>query len=298
MNFYDAAAVNRRRSVLLIVLFLTLLALLGYLIGLLWVGSGAFGLILAGSIGIIYALIGYYCGDRFILSASHATPVTARDDPYLINTVEGLAIAAGIPMPKVYLIKEDSPNAFATGRDPQHAIIAVTSGLRKQLNRQELEGVLAHEMSHIKNYDIRYLLLVGVLLSVTVLLADMLLRSFWWGGHRKSDSRGSGGGALIAIGLLLAILAPLIAYLIRFAVSRQREFLADASGAKLTRYPQGLANALKKIRDSTDKVVDTANRATEHLYIENPLRNEKRRLFGLFATHPDINERIRRLEVM
>lgn len=296
MNFHDEIASNARRSWLLILGFFLLVLALGYVLGVYLVGVGELGVLIAGIFAIFYALIGYYSGAKFILAASRAKPVTKKEDPYLVNTVEGLAIAAGIPTPKVYCIEEDSPNAFATGRDPKHALVAVTAGLRKKMNRQELEGVLAHELSHIKNYDIRYLLLVGVLLSVTVLLADMLFRSFWWGGRR--DSRSRGGGVIILFGVLLAILAPLIAYLIRFAVSRQREFLADASGAKLTRYPLGLANALKKIRDSHDKVVDTANRATEHLYIENPLRNEKRWLSGMFSTHPDINERIRRLEGM
>jgi len=208
-------------------------------------------------------------------------------------------MAAGIPTPRMYMIQEESPNAFATGRDPKHASITVTSGLRKSLNRQELEGVIAHEMSHIKNFDIRYMMLVTVLAGVVVLLSDFILRSFLWGGARSGDRKNGGGVflVLILLGVALAILSPIIAQIIKFAASRQREYLADADGALLTRNPQGLANALKKIRDAKDKVVDDANKATSHLFIENPLRG----LGGmnkLFSTHPDINVRIQKLESM
>jgi len=258
------------------------------------------GMSVAFSIAIVYSLIGFYAGDRMILATSHAKPVTKKDDPFLINTVEGLAIAAGIPTPQAYIIEETSINAFATGRDPKHASITVTSGARKRLSRTELEGVLAHEMSHIGNYDIRFMMLVTILVGVVALMSDAMLRSFFYGGHRggNGERRGSGNAILLLLAIVLAILAPIIAQLIRLAVSRQREFLADATGAKLTRYPPGLAAALKKIRVDHDKVVDTANKATAHLYIENPLRNVSGRMNALFATHPPIDERIRRLEGM
>jgi heat shock protein HtpX len=202
-------------------------------------------------------------------------------------------------MPKIYLIKEESANAFATGRDPKHASIAVTSGLRQKMNRQELEGVLAHEMSHIGNYDIRYMILVAMLVGVIVILSDIMLRSFLWGGGRR-DSKGNGGAIMLLIAIALAILAPIIAQLLKLSMSRKREYLADASAAKLTRNPSGLANALKKIRDDHDKVVDTANKGMAHLYIENPLRHKKKTswLDRMFSTHPPINDRINRLNAM
>jgi heat shock protein HtpX len=296
VSFWEHIAANKRRSWLLLFSFSLIIVLLGWLFGASY-GSPVGGMAVAFIISIIYSLIGFYSGDRMILKASHAKPVTKKDDPFLINTVEGLSIAAGIPMPQVYLIEETSINAFATGRDPQHASVTVTTGARKRLSRTELEGVLAHEISHIGNYDIRFMMLVVVLVGVVALFSDFMLRSFFYGGHRNSDRKG-GNAIFLLLALVLAILAPLIAELIRLAVSRQREFLADATGAKLTRYPPGLAGALKKIKTDHDKVVDTANKATAHLYIENPLRNVKGKMNALFATHPNIDERIRRLEAM
>ena len=297
-QLYDSIAHNKRNSVFIIIAFILIVGALSYFIGILF-ATPFIGLIIGLFFVIFMTLIGYYSGGSLILKMHHAKEVSKKDDPYLVNTVEGLALAAGIPMPKVYMIKEDSPNAFATGRDPKHASVTVTSGLRNIMNRQELEGVLAHEMSHIKNLDIRYMMLVTILAGVVALLSDFILRSFLWGGAR-SHQRRSGGGVLlvlILIGIALAVLSPIIAQIIKFAASRQREFLADASGALLTRNPSGLASALKKIRDAKDKVVDDANKATAHLFIENPLRG----LGGmnqLFSTHPDINQRIQRLEKM
>ncbi|MFH1510467.1 MAG: M48 family metallopeptidase, partial [Candidatus Woesearchaeota archaeon] len=231
-----------------------------------------------------------------VLSISKAKPANKQEHAYLVNTVEGLAIAAGIPTPKAYVIQEESINAFATGRDPKHASIAVTTGALRKLKRAELEGVIAHEMSHIKNYDIRIMMLVAVLVGVTVLLSDMLLRTFIYGGGR----RGKGGVTAIAIvvGLVLAALSPLIAQVIKFAISRKREYLADADGALLTRHPKGLADALKKIKNDNDQIVDAANKATAHLYIENPLRKHKGWSTGIFNTHPPIDIRIKALEAM
>ena len=204
-------------------------------------------------------------------------------------------------MPKIYLIKEESANAFATGRDPKHASIAVTTGLRGKMNRQELEGVIAHEMSHIGNYDVRYMILVAMLVGVIVILSDFMLRSFIWGGAgRRSGGKDGSNAFVILIAIALAILAPIIAQLLKMSMSRKREYLADATAVKLTRNPSGLAGALKKIRDDHDKVVDTANKGMAHLYIENPLRHKKHQswLDRMFSTHPPIDDRIKRLEGM
>lgn len=296
-QLYDAIAHNKRNSIFLILAFVLIVGLLSYFLGFFF-ANPVMGLIFGFLFILVMILIGYYSGDSLILSMHHAKEVKKADDPYLVNTIEGLALAAGLPAPKVYLIEEDSPNAFATGRDPQHASITVTSGLRKTLNRQELEGVLAHEMSHIKNFDIRYMMFVAILAGVIVLMSDFILRSFLWGGARSGERKNGGIFlVLILIGIALAILSPIIAQIIKFAASRQREYLADASGAMLTRNPQGLANALKRIRDAKDKVVDDANKATAHLFIENPLRGLGG-MNNLFSTHPDINQRIKRLEEM
>jgi heat shock protein HtpX len=296
MNVYDEIASNKRRSYLLIFFFILVVAFLGYLIGL-YYGFPYGGLIFATIIAVIMFLIQYYSGDSLILSMSKARPATRQEFPYYINTVEGLAIAAGVPMPKPYVIDEGSINAFATGRDPQHASITVTTGALKKLNREELEGVVGHEMCHIKNYDIRLMLLIAVLVGITALLSDVLLRSFIYG----KGNRDRGGGVvliLIVVGVVFAILSPLIAQLIQLAISRKREYLADADGVLLTRYPMGLANALKKIKNDDDKLVDSANKATAHLYLENPLRQHKGWLNNMFDTHPPIDERIKRLEAM
>ncbi|MBI2670659.1 zinc metalloprotease HtpX [Candidatus Woesearchaeota archaeon] len=295
---YEQVSKNKRNSYLLIFSFLVIIMVLGYILGYIF-ATATFGLLVAFIISLIMILIGYYSGDKLILAMSNAKEVTKKDDPYLVNTVEGLAIASGIPTPKVYIIQENSMNAFATGRDYKHASVTVTSGLRKNMNREELEGVIAHELSHIKNYDVRLMMLIAILVGIIALLSDFLLRSFLWS-PRQKHQRGSGGILIIAvlIGAILAILAPLIAQLIKFAVSRQREYLADADGALLNRNPHGLANALKKIKNDKDKMVDTANKATAHLYIENPLRNLGGNFNNLFSTHPPIDSRIKRLEEM
>ncbi len=300
MNIYDQISNNKRNSILLVFLFLVIIFALGWVLGYIF-ATTSLGLIIAFSISLFMILFGYYSGDKLILSMSQAKQVTKKEDPYLVNTIEGLAIAAGIPTPKIYMIKENSMNAFATGRDTKHASITLTSGLRKNLNREEIEGVIAHEMSHIKNYDIRLMMLVAILVGIIALLSDFMLRSFWWGPRtNRNDSRGSGGLLLIVvlIGFILAILAPIIAQLIKFSVSRQREYLADSSGAFLTKNPRGLANALKKIKGDKDVQVDSANKATAHLWIENPLRNIGGKINNLFSTHPPIQDRIKRLEGM
>lgn len=302
-DFYSQISANKWKSYFLFFLFSLFVIGFAYVIAQAFApGYTATVMVLAFIFAVTYGLISYYSGDKMVLAATKAKPVSKKEDPFLINTVEGLAIAAGIPMPKVYMINEDSINAFAAGRDPKHASITITSGARKKLSRQELEGVLAHEMSHIKNYDIRMMVLVAVLVGILVLMSDIMVRSFIWGGAsgRSSGDRGGGNAQIIfiVIAVVLAILAPIIAQVIKLAISRKREYLADASAAKMTRYPRGLAGALKKIRDDTDKVVDTANKGVAHLFIENPLRKKKSWLNNMFSTHPPIEDRIRVLEAM
>jgi len=295
-DMFSEVASNKRNSVFLVIIFFLLISLLGLVFGLIW-GSVYFGVIMAFIFALIYTLIVFNSGDKMILSMSGAKEVKKSEYPHLFHTVEGLAIAAGIPTPKAYVINDSALNAFATGKDPQHASITVTTGLLNKLNRQELEGVIAHEMSHIKNYDIRFMMLTVVLVGITLLLSDAILRSLWFGGGRHSDSRGGNGNLiLIAVGLILAILAPIIVQLIRLAISRRREYLADTSGAILTRYPEGLASALEKIKNDPDPLVDNANRATAHLFISTPFRKIKKS--SLWSTHPDIDDRIKRLRAM
>lgn len=288
---------NKIKSTILASLFILIIGVLGAAIGVAY-GSLSFGVVIAVLFSLIYSLIGYYKGGSMILSMSGAREVTKREFPYLFHTIEGLAIAAGIPKPKAYVIDDSALNAFATGRDPKNASITVTTGLLKKLNRQELEGVIAHEMSHIKNYDIRFMMLTVVLVGIVVLLSDFLLRSFWYGGHGDRRGKGSLGALILVIAIVLAILAPIIGNLIKLAISRKREFLADANGAILTRYPPGLAGALKKISKDPDPLVDKANKATAHLFISTPFRKTTGIVTNLFSTHPPIEERIKRLEEM
>jgi heat shock protein HtpX len=241
----------------------------------------------------------YWYSDRIVLTISRARPVDRNLEPYLVNTIEGLSIAAGLPVPKAYVIDDPAPNAFATGRDPEHAAIAVTSGLVQMMNRQELEGVIAHELSHIANRDTLIQTLAAVLAGTVTLVSEWMLRSFWWGGGRRRDSEGGAQlqAIFLVIALVLAVLAPVAAMLIQMAISRKREFLADANGALLTRYPPGLASALRKIAADPNRL-RSANKATEPLYIANPLKDYGGGLNALFNTHPPIEERIRRLEAM
>jgi heat shock protein HtpX len=301
-TFRERIAVNRRNSLILIAVFLAFVAVFGYVIGWAWIGDpvGAiFGLVLAFIVGIVTGLATYYGGDRMVLAASRAREITHDDAPVLFNVVEEMAIAAGLPMPKVYIIDDSAPNAFATGRDPEHASVAVTSGLLEKLNRDELQGVIAHEMSHVGNFDIRYAMLVGILVGTTVLISDFFLRGLWLGGGGRG--RGEGGGYLqlimVVIAIVLAILAPLFARLLQLSISRQREYLADASAVRLTRNPKGLADALQKISGDRE-VLEAANRATAHLYIVNPVKGFEKRAKGLFSTHPPIEERIQILRFM
>ncbi|MEK6935029.1 MAG: M48 family metalloprotease [Nanoarchaeota archaeon] len=294
MNIYDEISANKRNSIFLISLFFVVIILLGFIFGYIFFDP-YLGLVVALIISLVFTLISYFSGDKMILAMTHAREARKPEHTFLINTVEGLSIAAGIPTPKVYVINEDSPNAFATGRNEKHASVTVTTGLLKMMNREELEGIIAHEISHIKNYDVRFMLLVATLVGITVLISDMLLRSFFW-------SRGNRGNRantfIIIIGLILAILTPVIVQVIKFAISRKREFLADASGALLTRYPPGLANALKKIKKDKEPSIAGVNRAISHLFIADPMRFAGDKVKHWFSTHPPLEERIKRLESM
>jgi heat shock protein HtpX len=303
-TFYGQIAANKRNSVLLGLLVVAILGALGLAIGYAFTGTagGALGVtVLAVIVGLVAALASYYSGDRLVLSASGAREVNEQTAPELVNVVREMSIAANIPMPRVYVIDDSAPNAFATGRDPEHASVAATTGLLEKLDREELQGVLGHELSHVRNYDIRYSLIVGVLVGSIALLADMFLRLTFWGGvGRRSSREGGGGGGqaiVMVIALVLAILAPIAARMVQMAVSRQREYLADASSVELTRNPYGLERALATI-GADREVLEVANRATQHLYFTNPIKKWENRASGLFSTHPPIVDRINRLRAL
>lgn len=299
---YEEISRNKHNSIFLVGIFVILILILGYVIGIA-TGIGYYGLIFAVIFSLIMGLTSYYKGDKIVLALSHAKLIKKKDNPQLYNVTEEMTIAAGIPLPKIYIIDDTAPNAFATGRNPQTASIAVTTGLLQKLKRDELQGVIAHELSHIKNYDILFCTIIVVLVGVVALLCDFMRRSMFFGGVGRSrrSSRGKGGGGegiIILAALFLAIFAPIFAQIIRFAVSRQREYLADASGVQLTRYPAGLANALEKVAKDKE-VLEVANRATQHLYIVNPIKPfEKRAKNNIFSTHPPVEERVRRLRSM
>jgi heat shock protein HtpX len=298
LNIYDAVAANRWRTALLIIVFTGILTALGYVVGEVFAPGGGIAVVpLALGFSGLSATASYFAGDRLVLAQSQARELAPGEEPQLRNIVETLSIGLGITPPRIYLIDDTAPNAFATGRDPKHASIVVTRGLLDKLDRTELEGVIAHELSHVVNRDIRVMLLVTVLVGTVALLSDWMLRSFAWGGGARRGRDRGGGGIILIVAIVLAILTPIVATLIQLAVSRQREYLADASGALLTRYPPGLANALRKIAADTE-ALEVANKATASLYIANPLKDAPRALDGLFDTHPPIAERIRRLEAM
>jgi len=259
-------------------------------------GFTGIALIIAGIINFF----SYYNSDKIVMAISGAKQIQKKDNPEVFRIVENLTIASGLPMPKVYIIDDTAPNAFATGRDPKHAAIAFTSGILQKLNKLELEGVAAHELSHVGNYDTRLMTIVSILVGTVALLADLFIRITWLGGGRDRDeARGQAGAIFAVVGIVLAILSPIIATLIQLAISRKREFLADASGALLTRNPDSLADALLKI--SKDKEpLEAANKATAHLYIENPFKNPKLTggLANLFNTHPPVEERVKALRGM
>jgi len=292
---YEQISSNVWKSYGLIVFFILLIGGLGYV----FAETTGYPEILP--IAVVFAIVSsigsYYYSDRIVLGISHARPATKEEHAHLVNSVEGLAIAAGLPAPRIYVIDDSAPNAFATGRDPTRAVICVTTGLMEKLNRVELEGVIGHEMAHIKGYDIRLMTLVAVLAGTVVLLSDWLLRSMWYGRGVRSRRRAEGGPIILVVALLAAVLAPLVATLIQLAISRSREFLADAQGALLTRFPDGLADALAKISADTEPL-EAANKATAHMYIVNPLKDIRGGLNALFSTHPPADERVRRLRAM
>jgi heat shock protein HtpX len=273
---------------------------LGYVIGFAISGSPSGALVitvLAVGLGSLSGVATYFGGDKLVLTASGAKAVDETSAPQLMNVVREMAIAANVPMPAVYIIDDSAPNAFATGRDPQHASVAVTSGLLDKLDREELQGVLGHELSHVRNFDIRFTLVVAVMVGAIAILADFFLRFTFWGGGRRSNDREGGGGAqaiIFVIAIVLAILAPIIARFIQLAVSRQREYLADASSVELTRNPHGLERALAKI-SGDQEVLEVANRGTQHMYFTNPIKKFEERSSGLMSTHPPILDRINRL---
>ncbi len=298
---YGRIAANKRRTFFLFLLYAILFLGIGYFIGI-YLGEPVLGIILAVIIFVVLFLISFYQGQSVVTSMAGAKEVTKQQEPFLHNTVEALSIAAGKPVPKVYIIETDVPNAFAAGRNPENAVIGVTRGLMKRLNRQELEGVIAHEMAHINNYDV-LLATVAIVLAGTIVFVSVIARNMvFYGGLGRGGGRKSGQGQLIAIAVLiaLAILAPIFAQLLKFAISRQREYLADATAADFTGYPEGLASALEKITNQQVKNSPIENSALNGLYIVNPAlgARQQNRSSALFSTHPPAAERVKRLRAM
>jgi heat shock protein HtpX len=298
-SFYDQIAANRRNSFLMAGLVVVLLGLLGFAIGYAIFGSLGGGVLttaFAVGLGSLAGVGTYVAGDSLVLAVSGAREVDESQAPQLMNVVREMAIAANVPMPRVYIIEDTAPNAFATGRDPSHSSIAATTGLLEKLDREELQGVIGHELSHVRNFDIRFSLVVGVMVGAIAILADFFLRFTFWGGGRSRD-RGGGNSAqavVFVIAIVLAILAPLISRFIQLAVNRQREYLADASSVEITRNPYGLERALAKI-SADQEVLEVANRGTQHMYFTNPIKKFEQRSSGLMSTHPPIVDRINRL---
>lgn len=293
---YNQVASNKRKSVLLILIFIIVLAGVGY--GYDWFYGTAqapyLGITLALLVSLFMTSISYFAGDKIAIFSAGAKKITKEENRYVYNLVENLCIAAGLPVPKIYLIDDPAINAFATGRKPALASIAVSRGAIEKLENEELEGVIAHELSHVKNFDIRFMMLVAVLVGAIAILANMFFRVGFFGG-RNNDNDNRGGGILALAGFILIIISPIIAELIKLAISRKREFLADASGALLTRYPEGLARALEKI-GAENRPMKRASEATAHLFISNPFG--RARFMSLFSTHPPVAERVKRLREM
>ncbi|PIR77376.1 MAG: zinc metalloprotease HtpX [Candidatus Magasanikbacteria bacterium CG10_big_fil_rev_8_21_14_0_10_38_6] len=291
---YSQIEANKRKTSILIAMFLAII------IGLAWFLDYAYGygygiVVFAVIFSVVTTLVSYYHGDKVALASTGAKHIEKNDNPYVYRMVENLCITAGVPVPKIYIIPSPALNAFATGRDPEHASIALTNGIIDALENEELEGVIAHELSHIRNYDIRVMTIVVVLVGTLALLADWFFRIRLFGGGRSSDRRGEGNGILMLVGFALLLVSPLVGELIKLAISRKREYLADASGALLTRYPEGLARALEKISQSTTPLA-TANSATAHLFISNPFK--KKAFSSLLSTHPPTEDRIKKLRKM
>lgn len=293
---YDQIAANKRKSVIILVFFAAFAGAIAYIAGL-WAGAGQSFAPYAIAAALVYVVVSYYASSKLAIAMNGATQATKKQEPRLYRTVENLAITNGMPMPKVYVMEDPALNAFATGRDPDHAVVCATRGLLDAMDDTELEGVMAHEMGHVKNYDIRVSMLAFAMASVISIISDMVLRMwFWGGGGGNSDDDGPGANPIfMAIGVLAIILSPIVAALIQSAISRQREYLADATGALTTRYPDGLASALEKIA-AQGSVVRKQNTSTAHLFFANPLKGKT--LANLFSTHPPIADRIARLRSM
>jgi len=293
-TIYTHSDSNKRKTWFLLTGFFIFIMIVGYVFSIAMENSVI--LYVAVAISIVSSFVSYWWSDKIVLSMSDAKLVKFEDNKELYRIVENLCITAGLPTPKIYLINDTAPNAFATGRNPKHAVVAVTKGLLDKLDRSELEGVIAHELSHIGNRDILLATIVTVLVGVVVLLADWFRRWTFWGGGRRKSSERSGGQLqiiIVILAILFSILAPIFAYLMQFAISRKREFAADADGALLTRYPEGLARALEKISADQEQL-EVANRATAHLYIASPFKGQKKKGFfaKAFMTHPPVEERI------
>ncbi|HEV2339892.1 MAG TPA: M48 family metallopeptidase [Patescibacteria group bacterium] len=300
MPIYSAIAANKWKTILIILLFVVFVTTVGFVFGKA-TGYGPSYAIFAFILAIISSFGSYYFSDAIVLSTVGAKELKKSDNPTLFHVVENLAIGDGLPMPRIYLMQTSAPNAFATGRDPKHAVVCVTTGLLDRLNKAELEGVIAHELSHVKNFDTRLMGIVAVLVGFVAILANLFMQQLWWGGFGRSRDREDNNMQyiFILIGILFAVLSPIVATLIQLALSRKREYLADASGALLTRYPEGLASALEKIADMKKPMPQVSN-ATAQLFIENPLSGKEVGGFlsNLFDTHPPIKDRIRILRSM
>lgn len=300
-TFRTLIAKNKRNSWLLMALFMLFFVAMGLLIGYVWSkGDRQFSILVAiisAAIAFVLAMVSYFAGSSVILGMSGAKEISKDDDPQLYNVVEELCIAGGLPLPKIYLIDDTAMNAFATGRNPKKSVVAITSGLRSRLTRDELQGVMAHELSHIRNYDILFAMLMAVMVGTLVMLCDIFIRSQWFGGGRRrrdSDSGGNSGGLaaiLTIVAIILAIIAPILAKIIQMSLSRQREYLADAGSVELTRNPGGLIDALAKL-GSDKEVLEVANRATAPLFIVHPIKKFEERASSIFDTHPPLSDRI------
>jgi heat shock protein HtpX len=289
---YSAIAENKRRTVIIMAFFILVVGGLGWLFSRIY-GGGSPTITIGVLVGaLVYALISYYSGPKVALAVNGAQAITKAENPRLYRIVENLAITGGLPTPEIYMMNDPSPNAFATGRDPAHSAVCVTTGLMDIMTDTELEGVIAHEMGHVKNYDIRVNVIAFALTAVIGLLADIMLRLSWFSGGKDDNDNNNGNQIFFILGIVAAILAPIVATLIQLAVSRQREYLADATGALTTRHPEGLASALEKIQQ-TGSVMQKQNTSTAHLFFANPLKS--RGLAALFSTHPPLQDRIDRL---
>lgn len=299
MTIHSAIQTNVTKTYVIMGVFVAFVILVAYVLGHA-LGYGNSIMWFAVLFSVISSFVSYYWGDSLVLAMSQARPADRKRDFDFFTVAENLAIAAGIPKPRLYVIEDTAMNAFATGRDPQHAVVVATTGILAKLERRELEGVIAHELSHIQNYDTRLMAVIAVLVGTVAYMADMFLRTLWWGGGRRDRDEDRGlGQIMLLVGIVLALVSPIVATLIQLAASRNREYLADASGAKLTRYPEGLARALEKLGKDRE-VLEAATNATAHLYVVNPFKGKE---FGawfasLFNTHPPLEDRIRRLRAM